>query len=99
MNGQATNEAENGSEAGRSTEEEFLDKSKATELSSTSQAKLYSKLRALEVEIDAVAYTVQQARNTERNENHVSHGNDNRAQGDAEDDKLVIQASPNNLTL
>lgn len=95
----ATNEAENGSEAGRSTEEEFLDKSKATELSSTSQAKLYSKLRALEVEIDAVAYTVQQARNTERNENHVSHGNDNRAQGDAEDDKLVIQASPNNLTL
>lgn len=52
----------------------------------------------MEVEIDAVAYTVQQARDTERNE-HVSDGNENRTQGDAEDDILVIQTSSNNSTL
>ena len=56
-------------------------------------------MRALEVEIDAVAYTVHQARNAERNDNHVSDSNDNRAQGDAEDDKFVIEASSTNLTL
>lgn len=54
-------------------------------------------MRALEVEIDAVAYTVQQAKNAERNENHSLDGNDNRVQG--EDVKLAIQASPNSLTL
>ncbi|KAJ6306479.1 hypothetical protein OIU78_021734 [Salix suchowensis] len=53
-------EARNNADKGGSTEEEPLDKLENTNPSSANQAKLYSKLRAVKFEIDAVASTVEE---------------------------------------
>ncbi|XP_052170054.1 LOW QUALITY PROTEIN: protein CHROMATIN REMODELING 8 [Diospyros lotus] len=84
------NHAGESSGAGGSTEEEPLDGLKNSKVSSTSHAELYNKLRAVEIEIDAVASTVDQVKNLGRNENDVY---DTREQGDKEDE------SHNDLTL
>ncbi|KAI7984027.1 Protein CHROMATIN REMODELING 8 [Camellia lanceoleosa] len=87
------------SEAGGSTEEELLGSSKNNELLSTSHADVYSKLRAVEIEIDAVASSVEQVKNLARNENHVSDGYDGEEQGEKEDERSILQSSCNDLTL
>ncbi|KAL7172604.1 hypothetical protein ACSBR2_032154 [Camellia fascicularis] len=96
---EARNNAGEISEAGGSTEEELLGSSKNNELLSTSHADVYNKLRAVEIEIDAVASSVEQVKNLARNENHVSDGYDGEEQGDKEDERSILQSSCNDLTL
>nr|XP_048336772.1 protein CHROMATIN REMODELING 8 [Ziziphus jujuba var. spinosa] len=93
---EARNNAGNSSEGGADTEEESLDRSESTDPSSASHAKLYNKLRAVEFEIDAVASSVEQARNITSNEDHTCDGNENGEQADREDG---YQGSPNSLNL
>ncbi|KAA8543382.1 hypothetical protein F0562_021123 [Nyssa sinensis] len=96
---EARTNAGDSSEAGGSTEEELLERSKSNELSSTSHAELYNKLRAVEVEIDAVASSVEQVKNLARIEDNVPDSNDGREQGDTGNKQNIVQASPNDLTL
>uniref|UniRef100_A0A5B6YVW0 Protein CHROMATIN REMODELING 8 n=1 Tax=Davidia involucrata TaxID=16924 RepID=A0A5B6YVW0_DAVIN len=96
---EARNNAGDSTEAGGSTEEELLERSKSNELSSTSHAELYNKLRAVEIEIDAVASSVEQVKNFARIEDNVPDSSDGREQGDTEDKQNLVQASPNDLTL
>lgn len=64
----ARNDAENSSHAGRRrTEEELCIDSVETQASSSSQVELLKKLRALEVEIDAVASAVEQTKSGGKN--------------------------------
>ncbi|XP_057964348.1 protein CHROMATIN REMODELING 8 isoform X2 [Malania oleifera] len=87
----------NDSEDGGNTKEQHFDKN--LQSSSTGQAKLYSKLRAVEIEIEAVASTVEQVKDVARNEVHSTTANDRRGEGDAIDDKIVSQKSSSGLTL
>ncbi|KAF5482427.1 hypothetical protein F2P56_002999 [Juglans regia] len=87
---------ENSGEGGGSTEEELPEKSASIDPSSTSQAKLYHKLRAVEFEIDAVASTVEQSNNVSSNDDNAYDGNDGRELGNQEDGG---QVSPNDLDL
>ncbi|KAE9460643.1 hypothetical protein C3L33_07394, partial [Rhododendron williamsianum] len=96
---QARNNAGDSSEPGGSREEELLGCSENNELPSTNHAELYSKLRAVKIEIDAVASSVEQVKNFASIENHVSDGDDCRGKEDEEDDKSAVQVSHNNLTL
>ncbi|XP_059626044.1 protein CHROMATIN REMODELING 8 [Cornus florida] len=93
----ARNNAGDGSEAGGSSEEQVLDRSKSNESSSTSHAGLYNKLRAVKIEIDAVASSVEQVKNFARNEDTVPDGNDDRKQGDTEDEQIIVQPSSSTL--
>lgn len=95
----ARNNAGESSEPVGSREEEPLGSSENNELPSTSHAGLYSKLRAVEIEIDAVASSVEQVKNFASIENDVSNEDDGRVKGDEEADRSAIQASHNNLTL
>ncbi|GFZ17692.1 chromatin remodeling 8 [Actinidia rufa] len=65
----------------------------------TCHAKLYNKLRAVEIEIDAVTSSVEQVKNLARNENHFTDGSDGREEGDEEDEQSAAQDSRNDLTL
>lgn len=96
---QARNNAGDSSEPGGSREEELLGCSENNELPSTNHAELYSKLRAVQIEIDAVASSVEQVKNFASIENYVSDGDDGREKEDEEDDKSAVQVSHNNLTL
>ncbi|XP_010262354.1 PREDICTED: protein CHROMATIN REMODELING 8 isoform X2 [Nelumbo nucifera] len=89
------NDVGNGSEAEESTEEQLLQEEKDIGPSSTRRAKLYNKLRAVEVEINAVAASVEHARNAAS----VLDSIDNEEKEDFQDDGNVVQASPNGLTL
>ncbi|XP_058197146.1 protein CHROMATIN REMODELING 8 [Rhododendron vialii] len=95
----ARNNAGDSSEPGGSREEELLGCSENNELPSTNHAELYSKLRAVKIEIDAVASSVEQVKNFASIENHVSDGDDGWGKEDEEDDKSAVQVSHNNLTL
>lgn len=88
-------EAQNnaGGVAGGSTEEDLPDKSKSSPLI-TSQAELFSKLRAVEFEIEAVASTI------ERSGDEGFNGNGSIEQGDTYDGlETVAQPPPNDSTL
>lgn len=79
--------------AGGSTEEDLPDKSKSSPLI-TSQAELFSKLRAVEFEIEAVASTI------ERSGDEGFNGNGSIEQGDTYDGlETVAQPPPNDSTL
>lgn len=68
--------------------------------SSTSQEKLYYKLRAVEFEIDAVASTVERVASTEHHADAASDDNeDEMEQGDKKDDKSGTLVSPDDFTL
>ncbi|PIA36360.1 hypothetical protein AQUCO_03400330v1 [Aquilegia coerulea] len=86
-------------EAGRGTEEQFLDDEKVNDLSSSSRSKIFSKLRAVEFEIDAVTATVEQATSSLENENCVSDRIDNREEKDVEDGEYGIRVNANSSTL
>nr|POE71281.1 protein chromatin remodeling 8 [Quercus suber] len=93
---EATRNNENNGEGGGGPEEETLEKPEGIDPSSTSKAKLYHKLRAVEFEIDAVASTVEQARNVASDEDRAGDGNDSGGLGNKEDSG---QVSPNGLDL
>ncbi|KAL4596505.1 hypothetical protein ACB092_12G167800 [Castanea dentata] len=93
---EATRNDENNGEGGGGPEEETLEKPESIDPSSTSEAKLYHKLRAVEFEIDAVASTVEQARNVASDEDRAGDGNDSGGLGNKEDSG---QVSPNGLDL
>lgn len=97
---EASDNAEVGPEAGRITEEEFAKNTEnAQPSSSTTQAKLFNKLRAVKVEIDAVASTIEQVGNLRSNEDCTSLVNDSKKQGDTRGDKSVSQSSPTDVPL
>ncbi|KAF6154756.1 hypothetical protein GIB67_032368 [Kingdonia uniflora] len=93
---EVVNDGGDGSELGRKTEKHILQDENGNDATSTSRARLFSKLRAIEVEIDAVAASIP------RNEDLLSVSNDsnNREDGkDAREGKNVIQVSANGLDL
>ncbi|XAR61085.1 DNA helicase [Bertholletia excelsa] len=85
----ARNNAGESSEAGGSKEAEIVDSSKTNYLSTTSPADLYNKLRAVEVEIDAVASSVEQVKNFARSEHNVSSDHDDTERGDKTDERIA----------
>lgn len=93
---QATRNDENNGEGGGGAEEETLEKPESIDPSSTSEAKLYHKLKAVEFEIDAVASTVEQVRNVASDEDRAGDGNDSGGLGNKEDSGQVL---PNGLDL
>ncbi|KAJ0052790.1 hypothetical protein Pint_01708 [Pistacia integerrima] len=92
------NDAANSNEAEGSNEEEPRVKLERIDPSSTSQEKLYNKLRAVEFEINAVALTVDHVRRV-ADEDQATDVDDGTGKVDKEDDKCVVQASANGLTL
>ncbi|XP_031284408.1 protein CHROMATIN REMODELING 8 isoform X1 [Pistacia vera] len=92
------NDAGNSNEAEGSKEEEPRVKLERIDPSSTSQEKLYNKLRAVEFEINAVALTVDHVRRV-ADEDQATDVDDGTEKVDKEDDKCVVQASANGLTL
>lgn len=84
---QARSNAGKSSEVGEETEEDAFDRSESGDPSSTSQAKLYNRLRAVEFEIDAVASTVNPERKTARKEDSAydEDGDGSAEQGTLED--------------
>ncbi|XP_021770158.1 protein CHROMATIN REMODELING 8-like isoform X2 [Chenopodium quinoa] len=92
----ARTNAESSSHGGKGTSEveEFTD-SVGNQASSSSQVELLKKLRAIEVEIDAVASSVEHTKSGVKNEeiDSESHG------GNEEDDEGFDKAMPNSSTL
>ncbi|KAK2648783.1 hypothetical protein Ddye_016272 [Dipteronia dyeriana] len=95
----AENDVGNSNEDGGNNKEEPLVKSESSDPSSASQAKLYSKLRAVKFEIDAVASTVDHVRRVTIKEDRDIDVDDNAEQRDEEDDKRAVEAFSNDLTL
>ncbi|KAJ4726908.1 Protein CHROMATIN REMODELING [Melia azedarach] len=93
------NDTGNSNETEGSNEEEPLDKLESIDPSSTSQGKLYNKLRAVDFEIDAVASTVEHVRRVSSKEEQDIDVANSTEQGDIENDKNAVQASPSDLTL
>ncbi|KAJ6399470.1 hypothetical protein OIU77_020092 [Salix suchowensis] len=88
-------EARNNADKGGSTEEEPLDKLENTNPSSANQAKLYSKLRAVKFEIDAVASTVEEVTDVVSGKHQTSDDDDDGAKKrDKGDDESGVQVSP-----
>ncbi|KAB5557582.1 hypothetical protein DKX38_008491 [Salix brachista] len=89
-------EARNNADKGGSTEEEALDKLENTNPSSANQAKLYSKLRAVKFEIDAVASTVEEVTDVVSGEHQTSDDDDDDGakKRDKGDDESGVQVSP-----
>ncbi|KAK4408156.1 protein CHROMATIN REMODELING 8 [Sesamum angolense] len=80
-------------------EEETVGRTKSKETSSSSNGNLVNKLRAVQVEIDAVTSAVEQLENFKRDEDHFPDGDDEIEQGNAEAERNILQASSNDLTL
>ena len=86
------------SEYGESSEEQGLDGEHETDPSSTTQINLFNKLRAVEVEINAVASTIGKGKAVAEN------GNENLGTADIREDKDVtkedsVRVNPDGLTL
>ncbi|KAI3506870.1 hypothetical protein L1887_21466 [Cichorium endivia] len=90
---EARNHIEQGSQVGGTTDDEHLERRQNNEPSSTSRTDVLNKLRAITVEIDAVACTVEDVKNFSRTEEH-EHSSD-----DENGEKSILQASSNDLTL
>ncbi|KAL7584431.1 hypothetical protein Lser_V15G41839 [Lactuca serriola] len=90
---EARNHDEQGSQVGGTTDDEHLERRKSNEPSSTNQTDVLNKLRAINVEIDAVASTVEDVKVFSRTEEHAHSGDDENGE------KSILQASSNDLTL
>lgn len=93
---QARNNAESSSHAGRgTTEEEVCTDVTETQHLSSSQVELLKKLKAIDVEIDAVTSAVEQSKSgiTREELDNESYG------GKDEDDQGIEEAMPNDSTL
>nr|XP_043637697.1 protein CHROMATIN REMODELING 8 isoform X1 [Erigeron canadensis] len=91
---QARNHVEQGSEVGGTADHEHLERRQNSEPSSTARTDVLNRLRAINVEIDAVACTVEDVKNFSRAEDD----NDNE-QGGLDAEQSILQASSNDLTL
>lgn len=60
---------------------------------------MYNKLRAVEIEINAVTSAVEQLESFKRHDDIFSEGEDERKQGPADIEKDYLGASPNDVTL
>lgn len=102
---QARNNAGNvdSSEDGGTLDEEHLDialdNSKTTDPSSSTQTKLYNKLRAIEYEIDAVVSSVKQAKNAVDYEDGNLGDSDKHGAADKENQTSVFHSSSKDLNL
>ncbi|XP_021888520.1 protein CHROMATIN REMODELING 8 isoform X2 [Carica papaya] len=92
----AKNNVENNSQVDGNADVESLNNLESDDPSSTSQAKLLKKLRAVKFEIDAVVSTVDQCRDASSNDDHAGDGIHKNYR---EDDEHALQASCNDLTL
>ncbi|KAL2540667.1 Protein CHROMATIN REMODELING 8 [Abeliophyllum distichum] len=91
--------AEDNGEAGRDGDEELHDQTKSNRTESTIHENLYNKLRAVEIEINAVTSAVEQLESFKRHDDHFSEGDNEREQGTADIEKDDLRASPNDVTL
>lgn len=73
------------SEVGEDIDENALEQSETVDPSTSSQARLYNKLRAVEFEIDAVASTVKPERKILQNKDNAYDGDGSTEQGAEED--------------
>lgn len=96
---EAKKDAEGRSDAGDCTEEQFLNEEQLADPSDTNRVKLLNKLRAIEVEIDAVAASVEQARTVTRNDDSASDSISNGEEGNVEQSKNTVRDSIRGLTL
>ncbi|CAK7346372.1 unnamed protein product [Dovyalis caffra] len=97
---EARNNAEDSRETGGCAEEEPPDKLENIDPSSANQAKLYSKLRAVKFEIDAVASTVEEVTDVATGERHTyDDADDGTKKRVKEDDESGVQVSPDDCTL
>lgn len=94
----AANNAESSSQAGRSTKDEVCKELVEAEPSSNKQVELLKKLRAIDVEIDAVASAVEQVKIAGKNEELHSDGHDV-GEEVTEGNKRVDKAVSNDFTL
>lgn len=92
-------EARNNADKGGSTEEEPPDKVENVDPSSANQAKLYSKLRAVKFEIDAVASTVEEVTDVVSGEHQTYDDGGGTKKRDKGDDESGVQVSPDDFTL
>ncbi|KAL0390903.1 UNVERIFIED_CONTAM: protein CHROMATIN REMODELING 8 [Sesamum calycinum] len=95
----ARKDADDYNEGAGAREEETVGRTKSKETSSSSNGNLVNKLRAVQVEIDAVTSAVEQLENFKRDEDHFPDGDDEIEQGNAEAERNILQASSNDLTL
>ncbi|KAJ4834290.1 hypothetical protein Tsubulata_028300 [Turnera subulata] len=96
----ATNNAESSDKASGTTDEEPSDRLESIDPSFTSKAKLYTKLKAVEFEIDAVESTVEPSRIGSSAEHHSDDGEDDKDhQRDKSNDESGVQCSPDDFTL
>ncbi|KAL6563802.1 Protein CHROMATIN REMODELING 8 [Orobanche gracilis] len=80
-------------------EEEF-DEKRSSNMSSTSQGNLVNRLRAVKLEIEAVASALEQLEeNFKGDEDHFPNGKDKTEQVKVEEERNIFQASPNDSTL
>ncbi|KAI9122096.1 hypothetical protein K1719_006785 [Acacia pycnantha] len=90
---EAQNDVVTITEADGSSKEESTQKYESADPSSISKAELYHKLRAVDVEINAVASTIQEVRNIDSNRDCIDGGGANGEQGTTKD------ASSNDLNI
>ncbi|KAK2989472.1 hypothetical protein RJ640_019571 [Escallonia rubra] len=95
---EARNDVGCSTESGDIVNSKHLDRAESNKPSLISHAELYNKLRAVTVEIDAVASTLDQARNVAENKDHVLDRDDDKEQADRLEESIA-QASPTDLTL
>lgn len=86
-------------QVGGTADDEHLERQQSSEPSCTSRTDVLNKLRAINVEINAVASTVEDVKNFSRAEEHVHSGDDENGLGDLDGEQSILQASSNDLTL
>ncbi|KAG1370187.1 DNA excision repair protein CSB [Cocos nucifera] len=96
---QAKGDAKHASESEVCSEEHELDGEPETDPSSTSRIKLYNKLRAVEVEIDAVASSIEAAKDVANIENDHTGNTDIQEDNDSRNDDGSAQVISDGLTL
>lgn len=96
---EAKSDAKHGSQSEDCSEEHELDGEPETGPSSTSRIKLYNKLWAVEVEINAVASSVEVAKGVRDNETDHTGNTDIKEDNDKRDDDGSAQVTSDGLTL
>lgn len=96
---QVKNDPGKNNETRESNEEEPVDKPESLDPSSSSEAKIYNRLKAVEFEIDAVASTFDGARSISSEDHQTTVVDDNSIPGDRKNDEGAVLASSSDLTL
>ncbi|KAJ6809975.1 DNA excision repair protein CSB [Iris pallida] len=96
---EAKSEVQCGSDGGEGSKDCVLEGENETDPSSSSQIKLYNKLRAVEVEINAVASTIKKGKSVLAIENESSGDRDIRRDTDVTDGDDSVQVTADGLNL